>query len=526
MLLNKLVRIWSYIQALPAQSRLRELRPLLPASSKTINLKSNVILVQAVADPYYLALFSAMIREMRETTEIRPELFVFQSIETETGDSVRASLKRSFPYIWLSSRPWISMYREVTSLVGYRSVSWEYPFEDLFLYFKARKAWKALTDMDSLEQLFIADILCGDLIIDTYLRFKPAATVELNDPFLHGIIWQAHRDVYRAKRYFKRQLPKVFLSSYATYVQHGVAVRVALASGTRVVTFGNFQQLGKVLSAEDFFHTKSPENYRKDFALREDKEALLKVAQMQLEARIAGGLDSATSYMTTSAYVKTLASCPDVRGAIVIYLHDFFDSPHIYAGLIFPDFWTWICFTIKTLKSAEIPFFLKRHPNQVALSERVVERLLNRYPDISFIPAGITTTQLVANGMACAVTVYGTIAHEVAYLGVPAIACARHPHVAFDFCNTAQTMAEYEQLLRKSNALFLNDKEAAKQQVLEFYAMHNLDLLPDQIKAKDCLLNLWKISHSDKSSGKEIAVAAHALADDLGFGEFSRSLLK
>jgi hypothetical protein len=525
MLLKKLAVIRGYIQALPAEKRLRELKSLLPVSGGKCNSKLDVVLVQTVADPYYLALFSGVIREMRKGIEICPELFVFQSIETELGVGARASLKRSFPYIWLSTRSWIRMYCGVTSEVGYRSVSWAHPIADMVAYFKARKIWKTLTAMSSLEQLVIADILCGDLIIDTYLRFRPAATVNLKDSFLHCIIWQAYRDVYRAKLYFKRKRPKVFLSSYATYVQHGIAVRVAVALGTRVVTFGNFQQVGKVLSSKDFFHTKNPENYRKEFACREDQEVLLSEAQLQLEARISGGVDNTTAYMSTSAYAKSGASCPDVRGAVVVYLHDFFDSPHIYPELIFPDFWTWICFTIETLQSAAIPFFLKRHPNQVTLSEGVVEQLLMKYPGISFLPAGVTTTELVTNGMVCAVTVYGTISHEVAYLGVPSIACARNPHVAFEFCSTAKTIVQYEQLLRKSNVLCLKDKAVVKREVLEFYAMHNLDLPLEQLKTKDCLLNLWKVAHSDKSSGKEIAVSARALADDRGFGEFSRALL-
>jgi hypothetical protein len=524
MLIKKLSVIRSYIESLPADSRLRELKAFLPVSAKQNKSTSNVVLVQAVADPYYLALFSGVIRELSKRVQLCPELFVFRSIEAELGIGVRASLKRSFPYIWISTRSWITMYSGLTSAVGYRSVSWSHPLEDIVAYSRAHTTWKALTSPSSLEQLVIAGIFCGDLIIDTYLRFRPAATIDLKDPFLRRIIWQAHRDVYRAKRYFKRRLPKIFLSSYATYIQHGIAARVALLSGTRVVTFGNFQQIGKVLSETDIFHTKCPENYRKDFALREDQQTLLKAAQMQLEARIAGGVDNSTSYMRASAYAKSDAFCPDVSGAVIVYLHDFFDSPHIYADMVFPDFWTWVCFTVETLESAGIPFFLKSHPNQVALSAVVIQQLLAKYPKISFLPAGVTTTQLIANGMACAVTVYGTIAHEVAYLGVPSIACARHPHVAFDFCRTAKTLADYEHLLRNSNILFLEDKALARQQVLEFYAMHNLDLSPEQVRTKDCMLNLWKIAHSDKSSGQDIAVAAHALADDPGFGEFVGSL--
>lgn len=526
MWLKKISVLYSYFKILPVEARLRELKGLLPRIGQRENSGSKIILIQAVADPYYLALFSAVLREMEKETEIYVELFVFRSIESELGAGVRALLKRTFPFVWLASGQWVRMYDGLASRVGYRSVSWAYPLEDVFGRIKAHATWKALANLTCLEALTISNVKCGDLIIDTYLRFRPAATVDLKDPFLRYLIWQAFRDVCRAKRYFERRRPAIFLSSYSTYIQHGVAVRVALASGTRVVTFGNRQQIGKMLGLGDFFHTKNPECYRKHFAQREDKEFLLRAAEVQLEARLSGDSDIATSYMASSAYLDSGVSCPDVTNAVIVYLHDFFDSPHIYPELVFPDFWTWICFTIETLQAAAIPFFLKCHPNQISQSEEVVLDLSSKYPNLPLIPSGVTTLQLVQGGIACVVTVYGTIAHEAAYLGIPSIACARHPHTAFDFCHTAKTLAEYDALLKRSNELRFDDYKIVKQQVLEFYAMHNLSLTEAETIAREKLMDLWRICHSNQSSGKEIAVATDALADDPGFGEFSRELLK
>jgi hypothetical protein len=265
MIRKRFSQLRNYYSRLPADARLRQLKALLPTIGQKSNSGSKLVLVQAVADPYYLSLFSAILREMDKQTEVQSELLIFRSIESEMGYGIRASLKRSFPYVWLTSRQWTNMYEGVSSVVGYRSVSWEYPLEDTRSYFEANTIWKTLTSLKGLEQLFISNIKCGDLILDTYLRFKPAATVNLKDPFLRYLIWQALRDLYRAKRYFERKRPKIFLSSFSVYIQHGIAIRVALAYGVKVVTFGNLQQLGKTLSSSDFFHTKNAENYRRDF---------------------------------------------------------------------------------------------------------------------------------------------------------------------------------------------------------------------------------------------------------------------
>jgi hypothetical protein len=339
------------------------------------------------------------------------------------------------------------------------------------------------------------------------------------------LIWQAYRDILRAKRYFKRVKPKLFFSSYATYIQHGIAVRVALVYGTRVMTFGNLQQIGKELSVKDVFHTKNPICYKLEFTKRTDQEQLLELARVQLEARLSGGIDISTSYMAVSAYGVTTAECPDVRGAVIVYLHDFFDSPHVYSDMIFTDFWIWICFTIETLQATKIPFYLKRHPNQVDLSAGVVAELKKKYSSVTFVPEGVTTRQLVTGGMACAVTVYGTIAHEVAYLGVPSIACARHPHIAFDFCHTARSIDEYKVLLKIANKLSLGDADVVRKQVLIFYAMHNIDLISDRSAAMCHLAALFSACNSPKQNVQEIVCAMEELIQEPTFGEFVRVFL-
>jgi hypothetical protein len=94
--------------------------------------------------------------------------------------------------------------------------------------------------------------------------------------------------------------------------------------------------------------------------------------------------------------------------------------------------------------------------------------------------------------MACAVTVYGTVAHEMAYMGVPTIASANHPHISFDFCKTAKSKIEYAELLR--NALSLDfDQVEMKRQSLIFYYMHNLNVDADENSINEAFLKLRQL---------------------------------
>ncbi len=440
---------------------------------KGVVTPKQVVLVQCVEDLYCFSMFGQIVSSLREKQAVRVEQFVLRSLRVGEAKSILSFIVSRLFINPLHSFKWVRLYNSFCDVVGYRSTSLR-PFKDVIDISRAWKCWRNLTDKDSLISLQMDGIAVGDLINDSFLRFKPAPTVDLKDAYLLVLIWQAYRDVRRAKAYFERTKPKLYLTSYSTYIQHGIPVRVALQNGVRVFSFGNYQEFTKELTLQDWVHTKNPDGYATEFLKLDHQEERLALAETALSTRLSGGVDSATAYMKKSAYAESGDPVPDVRGAVVIFLHDFYDSPHVYREMVFPDFWEWVCFTIETLSSANIPFLIKPHPNQISLSDNVLSELKQRYPGLSMISSGITNKQLAEAGMCCAVTVYGTVAHEMAFLGVPTIACAYHPHVSFDFCRTAESKDEYANLLREATR-FQFDKAAMHRQSLAFYYMHNLN---------------------------------------------------
>ncbi len=193
-----------------------------------------------------------------------------------------------------------------------------------------------------------------------------------------------------------------------------------------------------------------------------------------------------------------------MSGTVVVFLHDFFDSPHIYADLIFDDFWEWISFTIRTLTDAGVPFFVKPHPNQIEASAEVLERLRLKFPEMRLLSTRITNRQLVDAGLGAGVSVYGTVGHELAYLGVPVICCARHPHHAFDFCRTAKSLTEYEAMLRQPFLLAL-ERHEMRRQALQFYYAHNLHGSPEALALRSHICTLFKIGNDDSAPPESLA---------------------
>jgi hypothetical protein len=453
---------------------------------------SSLLSFQSVPDKFYFLLFGAIRARLNAHVALRSELIVVRGASGAMGVGWLSELKRSALVSWLWSNPWVRAYGPLVDKVAYRCATWAHPLSDLTDWFRAKSLWRQLQQQGGAVTLQIDGIEVGDLLVDSYLRFKPSPVFDVTDPFVRRLVWQALRDVRQARDYFGRAKPRWYLTSYTTYLEHGIPARVALHHDVSVWSFGSLNHFSKRLTQADAFHTPDYSEYRKGFEALDMQGPRLEAARQQLENRLAGGIDAATSYMRQSAYGQNGMELPaGLDGAVVVFLHDFYDSPHVYPGLVFDDFWKWICFTIEVLQGAGVNFFLKPHPNQIALSDEALGRLRLQYLNLKWLAAGVSNVQLAGAGMVCGVTVYGTVAHELAYLGLPSIGCARHPHHAFDFCRTARTRDEYEGMLRSYMEVPL-PREEMQRQALAFYYMHNLYDSDDERALRHAFVEFWK----------------------------------
>tara|TARA_E500000318_G_scaffold72906_1_gene67496 strand:- start:13286 stop:14890 length:1605 start_codon:yes stop_codon:yes gene_type:complete len=479
---------------------------------------------QSVPDKFYFLLFGAIRARLEAHTVMRSEMVVVRAVSGAVGTGWLAELKRSAPVAWLWSNPWVRAYGDLIDGVAYRCATWAYPFRDLMDWFRSRPLWLQLQQQEESLSLAIDGIEVADLLVDSYLRFKPSPEFDVKDPFVRRLVWQAMRDVRQAQAYFGRRKPRWYLTSYTTYLEHGIPARVALRHGVEVWSFGNLNSFCKRLTQADNFHTQNFAQYRSGFEALDRQEERLGAARQQLENRLSGVIDAATSYMRQSAYGQSHVDLPHgLDGAVVIFLHDFYDSPHVYPDLLFPDFWRWVCFTIEVLKKSGVRFFLKPHPNQIALSDEALGRLRANYPGLQWLPAGASNVELARAGIACGVTVYGTVAHELAYLGVPSICCARHPHHAFDFCRTARTRAEYEGMLRTYATLPL-PKEEMHRQALAFYYMHNLHGTRNEQELRQAFGAFWRACNVGEAAEGTLIRSFNELIKLAAFDRFVKAM--
>jgi hypothetical protein len=446
-----------------------------------------VLLVEAIEDHYYLALFAHIARGLAELGPIEAHQFVSRSLRPGCTRSLYRAFRSVCYYNRLTDRKWIRLYGAFCGRVGYRSASRLMSRSSVVDLFCAWRIWRNLESKESLIELTVAGIKIGDLIYDTYLRFKPNVTVDIRNFYLCVVIWQALRDLRAANAYMFAVKPQMFITNYSCYVQHGVAARVALSAGVRVITFGNYQKFYKEIRPMDLVHTQFPDDYRSGFAQLANWSGKLEEASAALAARVAGKLDAATAYMQRSAYAGKADLPEGISGSAILFLHDFFDSPHCYRWMIFPDFWEWATYTLNLARREGIKVFVKPHPNQIATSKSIVRKLMKDYSEVAWLSSDTSNAQLAEAGAACAITVHGTVAHEMAYLGIPSISAGHNPHVSFAFSNTARSRDEYSRLICNYRNLS-RDPERLRREASEFYYMHNLTIDAPEMRLRELML--------------------------------------
>jgi hypothetical protein len=106
---------------------------------------------------------------------------------------------------------------------------------------------------------------------------------------------------------------------------------------------------------------------------------------------------------------------------------------------------------------------------------------------------------------------------------VHSIACARHPHHAFEFCRTAQTRDQYAALLRSFQDAPLGNAEMQRQALIFFY-MHNVFGTPNQLSLRHEFAKLWKLCNGDSVRQSELAEALKEFIELPAFEQFVLSI--
>ncbi len=318
----------------------------------------------------------------------------------------------------------------------------------------------------------IEQVLVGDLIYDTYLRYYHQPTIEAMNKDIEKVIELSLHLFYNFSSYLKTTKIVALVNTYSSYIEHGITARVCLEKNIPVYTVGSHSYIIQKLEKDFPYHQINHTLFSEDKKLTPEQ---LELAKQKLTSRFEGKIDGATSYMKESSFsakpfneeLKKLFA--KQKRNIIIYVHDFYDSPHVNKMLQFPDLYQFLKQTLEALKNLEdTGVFIKTHPNGMpGCKEKTIE-LVTAYNKSNFhiVDETISNLNIIQLKPDLIATARGTVCLEMAYFELPTVALFDNLYTNFSFTHTCFDKQSYFSILKGDT---MPKNNYTKEHIYSFY---------------------------------------------------------
>ena len=235
----------------------------------TKQIKKKIVLIETIPDYYYLSYFTSIFNERLEDCYIIGYW----------PDAVKSNLKSNFLImeIFKYFRSNIFQYllkRKWKKLYGKLGIKEFYDYKDLKktisnkeikkIENKSENIFKKINRKKDIFKIKMNDVHVGDLIYDTYIRFRAEPTVDINDDFIFEIIKRSNILINGFKNLIQSKNIKDLYFPFSSYVVHGIPSRLGIKLNKTVYTDGNYQY-NKKLSKKDLKHVENINSFKKIF---------------------------------------------------------------------------------------------------------------------------------------------------------------------------------------------------------------------------------------------------------------------
>ena len=318
-----------------------------------------------------------------------------------------------------------------------------------------------------LENFKVNNVWIGDLIYDSYLKKFSLPTLNLDSEEFKIFFKKSLMLFFFWEEYFKKNFIQGICVSHAVYLT-GIPLRIA-----------NFRKI-KCFSASNMnlYNLSSSINYKKKFNgsdtdFRHYKKIFKKFSPKVQKKNILIGKEILQDiligkkkyfYLKKKTYtsLRYKKETYTKKINIVIFSHNFVDSPHIYGNHIFTDFKEWFNFLGNIIDTTDYNWFIKDHPTANEITKKEIKNFLSKNPKVTHLSKNFTNNKLLKLGIDYVLTVYGSIASEIPAYGISVINASRNnPHVDFRFSINPKNLKDYEKTLinlkKFNNKINLND---------------------------------------------------------------------
>ena len=331
-------------------------------------------------------------------------------------------------------------------------------------------------DLSSKQKIIdfkINGIKIGDLIYDTYLKNEKIPTINVKSQKFRNFFLESINLFFFWIDYFKANNVKAVIISHSTYI-YGIIMRIACSLSVQVFkpTFNTIYRITRknYTIGDEFFQ------FRKIFKKipKKIKNHGLNKVKNDLSKMFKGKKNFALGYNTKKN--KKFSKLNNKIG-VLIAMHNFYDSPHVFGNLLFPDFFEWLKHILLLSKKTNYNWYLRLHPENSSKDVKFISELIKHNDKIKIISHKTNHNQIINMGIKFALTCFGSIAYEYAYRGITVInACLRNPHIAYRFNHNPKTIKQFNKLIMNLEKFKLKPN---KNHVIEFlyvrryYLRHN-----------------------------------------------------
>lgn len=340
------------------------------------------------------------------------------------------------------------------------------------------KVLKNIKNKNDVFKIRLFKINIGIDIYETYLQRFRQPTLEFRNKKFKKLIKKTIQQIYFWKLFFEKYDVKAVNISHRDYTDTNIVCKIAYQKKIYVYTFGGeITRISRFLNPDRDF-CKFYKKYFDNLSTNKKKEAI-KFSKKRLRLRFKGKVGVDMSYSTKSAFhfnyknkniIFNKVSSNNIK--VLICTHCFYDNPHAYGGNLFIDFYEWLLFLGKVSEKTNYDWYIKPHPDYLPGTIEIINSIISKFPKIKFVPPETSFYYLKKIGINFALTVYGSVAHELPFLGIEVINADKYnPHCSFNFSYTPKNIKDYEKVILNLNnykSLIKN-----KNEIYKFYYIYH-----------------------------------------------------
>lgn len=339
-----------------------------------------------------------------------------------------------------------------------------------------------LNNRNELYNIKYQGIDVGDLMYDTYLRFRSFPTLRIRDEFLNSLYSKVCFIHKKLNFYCKNYKPKFYFANSAAYVHHGLPYRFFLKKKIPVISGRLTNCYNRLMSSRNMQGFYDFKNYKSNFKKLNNQKIRIKESKINLLRRFSGKnqFKNDAQYMQVDPYSKKTDyyfpkkefKKKKIKG--VLFLQDFFDAPAAWGQNVFDDYYLWTLYSLMIIKKYNLPIAIKPHPNAPYFytdTVKITENLKKKYSDLLWLNPK-TSNKIILSNIEYGISATGSVLFELAYHKIKSLSCGRHPAEKFNFSINAKSKSEYKRLL--INIGKINKKNFSNNDLYIFNYMHYL----------------------------------------------------